>query len=77
MHVLTHTSTTSFDVPEERGAPIKIGLKGSGAEGSTPPPSALECDIFLAAMGRMPTSANLGLVEAGATIDQKTGVLKV
>ena len=75
--VLTQTSTSGFDVPEDRAGRLKVHLKGSGADGAPPPPECLECDIFLAAMGRKPSTAGLGLAEAGATVDEKSAVLKV
>jgi hypothetical protein len=74
--ILTHTSTTGFEVPDDAEAPITVALKG--ADGAAPPPPAsLECDIFLAAMGRRPTTDGLGLAEAGAALDEKSGALRV
>ena len=76
--VLAHTSVESFSVPEDFSAdaatPLTVTLKGG--EGSTAPPS-LDCDVFLAAMGRRPTSGGLGLEDLGGTIDAKTGAIKV
>ena len=59
-----------FDV--ETHEPLTVKLKGK--EG-TPP--HLDCDIFLAAMGRRPSSGGIGLEGIGATIDAKSGAIKV
>ena len=48
----------------------------SGVEGKPPPPARLECDVYLAAMGRYPNTKGLGLEEAGASL-LKGGVLQV
>ena len=70
--VLMNTSADTFDVPDDESIPVTIGLKGK--EGAEAPPD-LECDIYLAAMGRKPV-VSCGLAEAGATIDSKGGACK-
>jgi NAD(P) transhydrogenase len=74
--VLTHTSTTAFDVPSDLEQPMTVSLKG-GKEGVPPPPPTLECDIFLAAMGRRPCAERCGVAEVGGVVDPKSGVIKV
>ena len=69
MIVLTHTSTSGFELPapedDDGSAPLVVRLKGSGAEGAVAPPETLECDVFLAAMGRTPSCGDLAVEEAG------------
>ena len=73
VNVLTNTSAVGFDAAAD-GA-LVVGLKGK--EGADPPPPAITCDIFLAAMGRRPCAGGAGLAEAGGVIDDKSGVVKV
>ena len=72
--VLEHTSAASFTTPTAPGKPMVVEL--SGVEGKPPPPSRLECDAYMAAMGRYPNTKGLGLEEAGASL-LKGGVLQV
>ena len=72
--VLEHTSAASFTTPTSPGKPMVVEL--SGVEGKPPPPARLECDVYLAAMGRYPNTKGLGLEEAGASL-LKGGVLQV
>ena len=71
--ILTNTSTSGFTLPDDdddEDASLAISLKGG--EGT---PDSIECDVFLAAMGRRPTVSGLGLGEA--SIDPKSGSIKV
>ena len=54
----------------------RISTGGALKEG-TGTPDAIEADIFLAAMGRKPTSDGVGLAQIGATLDPKGGAVKV
>lgn len=78
--VLAHTTVEGFGLDQSEPfdkddpAPFTIHLKGK--EGSDTP-SSIEADVFLAAMGRRPTSAGLGLDVVGGIIDEKSGAVKV
>ena len=69
--VLTNTSADTFEHGESG---LTVSLKGKDGSDT---PAQIECDVFLAAMGRRPSSGGLGLAEIGGVIDAKSGVIKV
>lgn len=77
VRVLTNTSADVFDVPEALDQPLTIGLKSNAKDAANAePPADLECDLFLAAMGRRPTVCD-GLAEIGGVVDPKGGAVRV
>ena len=69
--VLTNASADTFEHGESG---LTVSLKGKDGSDT---PAQIECDVFLAAMGRRPSSGGLGLAEIGGVIDAKSGVIKV
>lgn len=67
----------SFTVPKgSLVAPIRLELEGRG--GSALPSGAnteVKCDVYLAAVGRKPNTANLNLPSVGIDVDEYGGVL--
>jgi NAD(P) transhydrogenase len=75
--VLTNTSADKFIMPADPtdpDDPVTVTLKGK--EGSDTP-ELIECDIFLAAMGRRPTTSGLAVEDLGGTVDAKSGIISV
>ena len=50
-----HTSATGFTLPDDPSDPSqKVVIALKGAEGKPQPPAEIECDCYMAAMGRYP-----------------------
>ena len=66
-----------FSVPDDnKRALIRLGLEGrNGEKLATGADSEVKCDAYLAAVGRIPNTANLNLVAAGIDIDEYGGIL--
>ena len=63
-----HTSATGFTLPDDPSDPSqKVVIALKGAEGKPQPPAEIECDCYMAAMGRYPNTADMGLVSSQPT----------
>ena len=65
-----------FDVPiDNPQAPIRLFLEGNKGEQLTPgQESEIKCDAYLAAVGRVPNTANLNLASARVQVDEYGGI---
>jgi NAD(P) transhydrogenase len=66
-----------FDVPVNNPqAPIRLLLEGKGGQALPRGQEAeVKCDAYLAAVGRIPNTANLNLLGAGIKVDEYGGIL--
>ena len=63
-----HTSATGFTLPDDPSDPSqKVVIALKGVEGKPQPPAEIECDCYMAAMGRYPNTAGMGLVSSQPT----------
>lgn len=72
-----HTSAAGFTLPDDPSDPSqKVTIALKGAEGH-PVPATIECDCYMAAMGRYPNTSNVGLDTAGVTLKERTRHLEI
>ena len=66
-----------FNVPRDNDkAPVVLDLEASnGGERPTGAATTIKCDIYLAAVGRKPNTANLNLAAAGIRTDEFGGIV--
>eukprot|EP00425_Heterocapsa_triquetra_P008536 CAMPEP_0195157344 /NCGR_PEP_ID=MMETSP0448-20130528/185116_1 /TAXON_ID=66468 /ORGANISM="Heterocapsa triquestra, Strain CCMP 448" /LENGTH=546 /DNA_ID=CAMNT_0040196139 /DNA_START=136 /DNA_END=1773 /DNA_ORIENTATION=- len=73
VQIYEKTSVAAYNVPESSSAPMTVTLESPDAS----IPSELECDIFLAAIGRRPNVSGLGLEKLGVKLAQRGGHIEV
>eukprot|EP00747_Dinoflagellata_sp_TGD_P127162 gnl/TRDRNA2_/TRDRNA2_174371_c0_seq30.p1 gnl/TRDRNA2_/TRDRNA2_174371_c0~~gnl/TRDRNA2_/TRDRNA2_174371_c0_seq30.p1 ORF type:complete len:534 (+),score=128.57 gnl/TRDRNA2_/TRDRNA2_174371_c0_seq30:39-1604(+) len=74
--IYEQTSIVGYDVPPEGSPPsekVRLMLKSKNQN----VPSELECDIFLAAIGRKPNVTGFGIEKLGVKLAQKGGHIEV
>lgn len=73
VQIYERTKVTDYIVPDSRSVPVRLILDSSDSS----VPRELDCDIVLAALGRVPVSSGLGLERVGVHMEGPKGAGRI